>query len=279
MRQYLEAYFGDDVSPEAVDLVSAANGESLDAIKAKLQRIYSQVGHTNPKLQRIYSQVGHTNPKLQWIYSQVGHTNPKLQWIYSQVGHTNPQAAVDVLTGCLHTNPTLQRMYSQFGYTTVPGWVFHSRRAVNAYKGVKIQLLMWFLLQGGCLDAAKDKLPCYCSQICCQEDSKYCTHVRSGASTSDSHASTSRSLEAAEEQKLGEALQIKGLLYVFDYSVLPAKIPNIAHMCRVERQHPAHMHPRAAALKQKRNRSWVKLCRSRGCCSRTQKRWCLLCGL
>ena len=44
MRQYLEAYFGDDVSPEAVDLVSAANGESLDAIKAKLQRIYSQVG-------------------------------------------------------------------------------------------------------------------------------------------------------------------------------------------------------------------------------------------
>lgn len=36
--------------------------------------------------------------------------------------------------------------------------------------------------------------------------------MQSGASTSDSHASPSRSLEAEEEQKLGEALQIKGLL-------------------------------------------------------------------
>lgn len=44
LGQYLEAYFGDSLSPEAVDVVSNSNGESLDAIKAKLQRIYSQVG-------------------------------------------------------------------------------------------------------------------------------------------------------------------------------------------------------------------------------------------
>ena len=67
MRQYLEAYFGDDMSSEAVDLVSASNGESLDAVKTKLQRIYSQVGHTNPKLQRIYSQICYaTTPG--WVF-------------------------------------------------------------------------------------------------------------------------------------------------------------------------------------------------------------------
>lgn len=43
LGQYLEAYFGESLSPEAVDVVSHSNGESLDAIKAKLQRIYSQV--------------------------------------------------------------------------------------------------------------------------------------------------------------------------------------------------------------------------------------------
>lgn len=43
LGQYLEAYFGDSLSPEAVDVVSHSNGESLDAMKAKLQRIYSQV--------------------------------------------------------------------------------------------------------------------------------------------------------------------------------------------------------------------------------------------
>ena len=43
LGQYLEAYFGNSLSPEAVDVVSNSNGESLDAIKAKLQRIYSQV--------------------------------------------------------------------------------------------------------------------------------------------------------------------------------------------------------------------------------------------
>jgi len=43
LGQYLEAYFGKGLSPEAVDVVSHSNGESLDAIKAKLQRIYSQV--------------------------------------------------------------------------------------------------------------------------------------------------------------------------------------------------------------------------------------------
>ena len=43
MRQYLEAYFDNALSTEAVDLVAASDGESLDAVKAKLQRIYSQV--------------------------------------------------------------------------------------------------------------------------------------------------------------------------------------------------------------------------------------------
>ncbi|KAL3147924.1 Magnesium chelatase, variant 2 [Trebouxia sp. C0010 RCD-2024] len=42
LGQYLEAYFGDSLSPEAVEVVSNSNGESLDAIKAKLQRIYLQ---------------------------------------------------------------------------------------------------------------------------------------------------------------------------------------------------------------------------------------------
>lgn len=42
LGQYLEAYFGQDLSPEAVDVVCHSNGESLSAIKAKLQRIYSQ---------------------------------------------------------------------------------------------------------------------------------------------------------------------------------------------------------------------------------------------
>jgi len=43
LGQYLEAYFGEGLSPEAVDVVSHSNGDSLEAIKAKLQRIYSQV--------------------------------------------------------------------------------------------------------------------------------------------------------------------------------------------------------------------------------------------
>ena len=43
LGQYLEAYFGEALSPEAVDVVSNSTGESLDAINAKLQRIYSQV--------------------------------------------------------------------------------------------------------------------------------------------------------------------------------------------------------------------------------------------
>ena len=43
LGQYLEAYFGDSLSPQAVHVVSHSNGESLDAIKAKLQHIYSQV--------------------------------------------------------------------------------------------------------------------------------------------------------------------------------------------------------------------------------------------
>ena len=48
LEQYLEAYFGDGLSPEAVNVVSHSNGESLDAIKAKLQRIYSQVRCIQP---------------------------------------------------------------------------------------------------------------------------------------------------------------------------------------------------------------------------------------
>jgi len=43
LGQYLEAYFGEGLSPEAVDVVSHSNGDSLEAIRAKLQRIYSQV--------------------------------------------------------------------------------------------------------------------------------------------------------------------------------------------------------------------------------------------
>ena len=43
LGQYLEAYFGEALSPEAIDVVSNSNGDSLSAIKAKLQRIYSQV--------------------------------------------------------------------------------------------------------------------------------------------------------------------------------------------------------------------------------------------
>lgn len=43
MRQYLEAYFDGALPSEAVDLVAQANGESLETIRAKLQRIYSQV--------------------------------------------------------------------------------------------------------------------------------------------------------------------------------------------------------------------------------------------
>lgn len=43
LGQYLEAYFGEGLSPEAIDVVSHSNGDSLEAIKAKLQRIYSQV--------------------------------------------------------------------------------------------------------------------------------------------------------------------------------------------------------------------------------------------
>lgn len=43
MRQYLEAYFDNALSTEAVDLVAESDGETLDAVKAKLQRIYSQV--------------------------------------------------------------------------------------------------------------------------------------------------------------------------------------------------------------------------------------------
>ncbi|DBA83121.1 TPA: Magnesium chelatase [Trebouxia sp. C0005] len=42
LGQYLEAYFGEGLSPEAIDVVSHSNGDSLEAIKAKLQRIYSQ---------------------------------------------------------------------------------------------------------------------------------------------------------------------------------------------------------------------------------------------
>lgn len=48
LGQYLEAYFGDSLSSEAVDVVSHSNEESLDAIKAKLQRIYSQVRCVQP---------------------------------------------------------------------------------------------------------------------------------------------------------------------------------------------------------------------------------------
>lgn len=44
LGQYLEAYFGDSLSPEAVEVVSQSSEESLDAVKAKLQRMYSQVG-------------------------------------------------------------------------------------------------------------------------------------------------------------------------------------------------------------------------------------------
>ena len=43
LGQYLEAYFGEGLSREAVDVVSHSNGDSLEAIKAKLKRIYSQV--------------------------------------------------------------------------------------------------------------------------------------------------------------------------------------------------------------------------------------------
>ncbi|KAL0032609.1 hypothetical protein WJX77_010520 [Trebouxia sp. C0004] len=42
LGQYLEAYFGEGLSPEAVDVIAHSNGDSLDAIKSKLQRIYSQ---------------------------------------------------------------------------------------------------------------------------------------------------------------------------------------------------------------------------------------------
>ena len=48
LGQYLEAYFGDSLSSEAVDVVSHSKEESLDAIKAKLQRIYSQVCCVQP---------------------------------------------------------------------------------------------------------------------------------------------------------------------------------------------------------------------------------------
>lgn len=50
LGQYLEAYFGEGLSPEAVDVVAHSNGDSLDAIKAKLQRIYSQVSALNQLL-------------------------------------------------------------------------------------------------------------------------------------------------------------------------------------------------------------------------------------
>jgi len=53
LGQYLEAYFGEGLSPEAVDVVSHSNGDSLDAITAKLQRIYSQVSALNQLLNRI----------------------------------------------------------------------------------------------------------------------------------------------------------------------------------------------------------------------------------
>ena len=52
LGQYLEAYFGEGLSPEAVDVVSHSNGDSLEAIKTKLQRIYSQVFALNQLLNR-----------------------------------------------------------------------------------------------------------------------------------------------------------------------------------------------------------------------------------
>ncbi len=53
LGQYLEAYFGEGLSPEAVDVVSHSTGDSLEAIKAKLQRIYSQVSALNQLLKCI----------------------------------------------------------------------------------------------------------------------------------------------------------------------------------------------------------------------------------
>lgn len=68
LGQYLEAYFGEGLSPEAVDVVSHSDGESLDAIKAKLQRIYSQVSALNQLLNCIFPHLKHLNPTFvhQW---------------------------------------------------------------------------------------------------------------------------------------------------------------------------------------------------------------------
>lgn len=41
--QYLSAYFGDDLPPEAVDVVAhAAPGEGLPELRARLDRLYRQ---------------------------------------------------------------------------------------------------------------------------------------------------------------------------------------------------------------------------------------------
>lgn len=43
LEQYLEAYFGSDLPPEAVQAVAETPAESLDAVRARLERIYASV--------------------------------------------------------------------------------------------------------------------------------------------------------------------------------------------------------------------------------------------
>lgn len=43
MRQYLAAYFGDDLPEAAVEAVVAAGDKGMDAVRMQLERSYSQV--------------------------------------------------------------------------------------------------------------------------------------------------------------------------------------------------------------------------------------------
>lgn len=46
MRQYLEAYFGDDLPEEAVGALVGAGNESVNTLRQRLERSYEQVSKT-----------------------------------------------------------------------------------------------------------------------------------------------------------------------------------------------------------------------------------------